>query len=235
MPEFDQNPAINEKMAAHIKELDMERKEKPERIAPIRLADYEVLVASAAENRPHETSEQAELRGATEVAVFGTMLDGLLRGEECARAKWEHINRTPNGSGILSIPGSKTDPLRKTECIYLSKRTMDRLDRLRDLKTALGLPAASEDLVFGLGVRGLRDLIRSACAYAGLEGRFGVGSCRIGMAQELALAGFELSMILRAGRWNHPQMPWYYIRELKAHESAVAKLHRVIANGTHKV
>ena len=80
----------------------------------------------------------------------------------------------------------------------------------------------------------LRNLIRSACAYAGLEGRFGVGSCRIGMAQELALAGFGLAMIIQAGRWTNPKMPLYYIRGLKAHESAVAELHRVIAKGDHK-
>ena len=193
----------------------MERKEKPERLAPIRLADYELLVASAAEKRPHETPEQAELRGATEVAMFSTMLDGLLRGEECARAKWKHINRMPDGSGSLMIPESKTDRFGEDEHIYLSKRTMGWLDRLRDLKEAFGVPAAPEDSVFGLGVHGLSDLIRTACAYAGLEGRFGVGSCRIGMAQEIALAGFGLSMITQAGRWGDPKMPRYYIRQLK--------------------
>ena len=71
---FDPNSAAGEKVADHIKELDMERKEKPEQLAPIRLA---------------------ELRGATDVAMFGMQLDGLLRGNECASDKWKHINRMP--------------------------------------------------------------------------------------------------------------------------------------------
>ena len=65
--------------------------------------------------------------------------------------------------------------------------------------------------------------------------RFGVRSRRIGMAQELALAGFGLSMIMQASRWTDPKMPRYYIRELKVHESAAAELHRMIAKGSHKV
>ena len=174
---FEQNLAASEKVAARIKELDMERKEKPEQLDPIRLADYEVLVASAADKRPHESSEQAELRGATDVAMFGMQLDGLLRGNECASAKWKHINRMPDGSGRLLIPESKSSRFGVGEYTYLSQRTMSWLDRLRDLKVACGLPAGLEDSVLGLGVNGMSNHIRMACAYAGLEGRFGVGSC----------------------------------------------------------
>lgn len=232
---FDQNPAASEKVAARIKELAMERKEKPDQLDPIRLADLEVLVASAAENRPHEKSKQAVLRGATDVTMFGMQSDGLLRGNECASAKWKHINTMPDGSGSLFIPESKTDRFGVGEYTYLSKRTMGWLHQLRHLKEAFGIPAGLEDSVLGLGVNGVSNHIRAACAYAGLEGRFGVRSCRIGMAQELALAGFGLSMIMQAGRWTDPKMPRYYIRELKVHESAVAELHRMIAKGHHKV
>ena len=38
---------------------------------------------------------------------------------------------------------------------------------------------------------------------------------RIGMAQELAVAGFGLVLIMLAGRWDSPGMPARYIRKLK--------------------
>ena len=71
----------------------------------------------------------------------------------------------------------------------------------------------------------------AGCQEAGLEGDFGTHSFRIGIAQELAVAGFGLVLIMQAGRWTSPEMPAYYIRGLKASESAVAELHRMMADG----
>ena len=38
---------------------------------------------------------------------------------------------------------------------------------------------------------------------------------RVGMAQDLAVAGFSLPQIMRAARWTDPKMPAIYIRNLK--------------------
>ena len=78
-------------------------------------------------------------------------------------------------------------------------------------------------------------VVREACRAAGLEGRFGTHSFRIGMAQELLVAGFSLPLIMRAGRWDSPNMPAYYTRGLDGAEGAVAALHRVWAQGGDRV
>ena len=59
-------------------------------------------------------------------------------------------------------------------------------------------------LQFEVEIIGIRFL--KACADVGFEGRFGTHSMRVGMAQELAVAGFGLVLIMRAGRWESPGM-----------------------------
>ena len=58
---------------------------------------------------------------------------------------------------------------------------------------------------------------------------------RVGMAQDLAVAGFSLPQIMRAARWTDPKMPAIYIKNLKASESAVARLHELWAAGGDRV
>jgi hypothetical protein len=47
-------------------------------------------------------------------------------------------------------------------------------------------------------------------------------SLRVGMAQDLTAAGFELSGIMQAGRWKSPEMPARYSARLSAKSGAVA-------------
>ena len=232
---FHMNPAQSRGVASYLKELELDRKERPAQMTPLRLADYDVLVESAAERRPNEGSRSWPLRRATEVALFGTASDGLLRGNECAGARWKHINRMPDGTGSLLLPWSKTDRFGNGEYTYLSRRTLGHLDELRETKAGFGVKVRDDDPIFGMQTATMGERIRASCRYAGLEGSFGVRSFRIGMAQELATAGFGLSMIMQAGRWQDPKMPRYYIRELRVNENAVAELHRMIAEGRHKV
>ena len=49
------------------------------------------------------------------------------------------------------------------------------------------------------------------------------------------MAGFGLVLIMRAGRWDSPEMPAYYIRGLDVDKMAVAELHRVWAQGGDRV
>jgi integrase len=50
-------------------------------------------------------------------------------------------------------------------------------------------------------------------------------SPRVGMAQDLVAAGFELGAIMQAGRWKSPAMVARYTEALAAEEGAVAQLH----------
>ena len=58
---------------------------------------------------------------------------------------------------------------------------------------------------------------------------------RIGGAQELCLAGFELPMIMLAGRWSTVQTVKLYVRNIAVQHSAMARLQRMLLNGEHRL
>ena len=155
----------------------------------------------------------------------------MLRAGEAAEARWAHVSRSPDGSGTVLVPFSKTDVYGEGAVTYISRRIMESLDRLQEFNCAQGLVKADDDRIFRLGTRELGIHVREACSNAGLVGDFGTHSMRIGMAQELTLAGFGLVLIMLAGRWESLGMPAYYIPGQKASESAVARLHRMWNEG----
>ena len=112
---------------------------------------------------------------------------------------------------------------------------MVALDKLSEVRRKQVVVMPKDDRIFQVGSGEMRAMVREACQAAGLEGRFGTHSFRIGMAQELVLAGFGLVLIMRAGRWESPSMPAYYIRGLDVDRMAVAELHRVWAQGGDRV
>ena len=81
----------------------------------------------------------------------------------------------------------------------------------------------------------LEKTIKQAAADAGLEGHYGGHSMRIGGAQELCLAGFELPMIMLAGRWSTVQTVKLYVRNIAVQDSAMAKLQRMLLNGEQRL
>jgi hypothetical protein len=52
-------------------------------------------------------------------------------------------------------------------------------------------------------------------------------SCRVGMAQDLVAAGFDVVAIMQAGRWASPEMVARYTERLHAGRGAVARYHRI--------
>ncbi|CAK0764188.1 hypothetical protein CCP3SC1AL1_3450005 [Gammaproteobacteria bacterium] len=50
-------------------------------------------------------------------------------------------------------------------------------------------------------------------------------SCRVGMAQDLSLAGISTGEIAIAGRWSSEQMPIRYAKKKSLVKGAVAKYH----------
>ena len=229
------NPAIADEVVDYVSDLEVERKEDASQVDPIREADFNAILESSFEPRPRERRSRTELRGALTVSLVRTMFDGLLRGSDARAARWSDLSRSGDGSGSLLLRRSKTDKYGKGERTYVSAVAFEYLDLVRDLRRFHGEGVREDDLVFGLARNKMGSLIRKACADAGLVGRFGTHSMRVGGAQELALAGFPMSMIMLAGRWSSPDMPWYYIRNLKAHESAMAELQRMLATGRHRI
>ena len=87
-------------------------------------------------------------------------------------------------------------------------------------------PELADGSVCGLSDRQIARRLKAACEAAGLSGRFGGHSCRVGMAQDLSAHGAALPELMQAGRWTSAAMPARYTRAQSAARSAVAKYHR---------
>lgn len=233
--EFEPNPARDPVVDRYLKRLKRRRRETASQMDAFREFHYQTLASQVENPLPGEQPHRTELRAATDLAMFGAMFDGMLRATEMAAACWGDLKWFDDGSGRLQVPFSKTDQFGEGECTYLSPRTMQSLDRLRRARRKWGRVKPGDDRILCLGREAVGRHVRAACKVAGLQGRFGSHSMRIGMAQELAVAGFGLTMIMNAGRWDSSDMPAYYIRGLKVPESAVAELHRMLAEGRHRV
>ena len=98
---------------------------------------------------------------------------------------------------------------------------MRYLRDLRDLRN----PETDQAVIFYSDPTTLHHRIRRCAQYAGLKGRYGGHSSRIGQAMDLAQANFSLVQIMNVGRWQSPEMPAYYIRKLEAKRNAVARLY----------
>ena len=197
---------------------------KPARQAdPIRHFEYVRIAEVAQLPRPGETERAAIVRGAFDIALIGCMRDGLLRLDEAWKARWRYLARQRDGTGLLTIPTSKTDPEGKGDLVYVSRSSMDAIDVMRQIRVSLGFDIKADDRIFPLGKERLRARIAKACAAAGLVGNYSGHSCRVGMAQDLAVAGFTDVEIMQAGRWTSISSVARYIRHLRVLDGAVAR------------
>ena len=230
-----ENPVLTGLVDRYLEKLQRRRRERAAQMDPIREVHYQAVMASVKKALVGERSGRAELRAALVVALFSVMFDGMLRAGEAEEARWGDVSLRPDGSGRLYVPMSKTDQFGVGEYVYLSRRSMKALDNLKKVRRKQVVVKAKDDRIFQVGPREMLVMVREACKAAGVEGHFGTHSFRIGMAQELTVAGFGLLLIMRAGRWESPEMPAYYVRGLDVAEGAVAELHRVWARGGDRV
>ena len=170
--------------------------------------DLARIEATARRPRPWETEHQALVRGTTDLAIIGVMRDCLLRVSEADALTWDD----------LTIRRSKTDQEGRGAVGYVTPPTMVWVREMRDLTMA-------GPTLFGISSARIHNRIAEAALYAGLEGRYGGHSQRIGMAQDLGMANVTLPRIMQAGRWKDPAMPAYYIRNQAAGFNAVAQLY----------
>ena len=213
------NPARHRGIQRRLKALARQYPTPPSQVSPIRIRELIMIETVAAIPRPirngMETAEQAELRAATDLAMIGLMRDCLLRRSEAASLTWDHLESIEDGQGVLYISHSKTDPEGIGAYGYVSAQTMQWVRQVREF-------APDREHVLGISPHQIARRIVSAANAAGLQGRYGGHSPRVGMAQDLASAGIELPAMMNAGRWKTPQMPALYIRKLKAKDNAVA-------------
>lgn len=165
-----------------------------------------------------ESAQAAARRGSVDIALVRLMRDAMLRVSECAALTWSDIETVPDGSGRLLIRRSKTDPDGEGAVLFVSAQTVAALASIRN-----GAPASTR--VFELSPNQISLRIKKAALVAGLGDGFSGHSPRVGMAQDLARIGVELTSLMTAGRWRSPAMPAHYTRNETADRGAVAQFY----------
>lgn len=220
------NPARGVRVGDALTSVKRKNPKASRQMSPIREEGFWKIAEVAQLRRPHETERQAIIRGALDIALISLMLDGLLRLIEAACARWADLQEGPDGTGVLNIPRSKNDQEGKGASAFVSEESVVALNVWRDIQRRLGKPAEDGDLIFGLCRNALRYRIKDVCEQAGLVGRFGGHSCRIGGAQDLTEAGATLPELLKEGRWENLRSLYRYIRHLEVFNGPTARLRR---------
>ena len=215
------NPARHILVRNVIRRLHREKGQPPAQMTGLTDEDFARIEVTARRPKAWETERRAYERGTLDLALIGVMRDGLLRAGEAAALRWDDLQEDDDGAGTLYIARSKTDQEGQGAVTYVSHQTMRYLRELRELRD----PETDQAIIFYRDPATLHHRIRKCAQHAGLKGRYGGHSSRIGQALDLALANFSLVQIMNAGRWRSPEMPAYYIRKLEAKRNAVARLY----------
>ena len=209
------NPAQHDGVKMTLRGLNRQHLNRPRQVKGLSALNLASISATAHIPRYREGEAEAKLRGITDLAMIGLMRDSLLRRSEAAEFTWDDLEKEKDGSGRIYIAHSKTDQEGEGAVGYVSPQTMVWLGNMKEL-------ADERDTIIGLCPHQIARRIVSAAAAAGLKGRYGGHSPRIGMAMDLAEANVELPSLMNAGRWKSPDMPAQYIRNLSAGHNAVA-------------
>ena len=108
-----------------------------------------------------ESGERARARGLADSALCAALFYGGLRRSEAAALAWGDVEPEADGSGLLTVRRSKTDPE----------------------------DAGPGDPVFGLSGRQVGRRVAAAAIAAGLGPGYSGHSGRVGLAAELSRAG----------------------------------------------
>ena len=191
--------------------------------APIDASAFERITETAMHPRRTrggrtESALEAEHRALVDVCLIGTMRDAMLRRSEAAALTWADFALTEDGSGTVRIRRSKTDQASEGTVRYVSPEVVECLDAMRTLHRP-----DDADRIFALSPSQICRRIASAAVAAGLVGAFSGHSPRVGMAVDLARAGFGMPMILEAGRWRSERTAMRYVEGVVANRGAVAQ------------
>ena len=219
------NPAQHKTVHAVLQGIRRDNPPANSPMDPITKREFQLIRATALEPEPWETEPQALFRGTTDIALIGTMRDAMLRSDEAEKVLWSHIEEKPDGSGVLHIPRSKTDQAGRGAYVYLSPQTMDDLRAMQKLAYDMVLRTGPEDRIFLMTKSNIHPRISRACAKAGLHGRYGSHSPRIGMAHDLIAGNVSKALVMQSGRWGTESMVVHYTRKLDALRGGVAQWH----------
>ena len=173
--------------------------------------------------------------------------DLLARRSELAALRVEDLKPADDGGATVLIARSKTDQAGQGTYLYLGPVTWAAVqDWLAVVRTTTGAPdgsALTGPLFRAVHVTGrvggamhptnihdrLKALARRAAPRLRRLGvdpeRLSGHSARVGMAQDLVAAGFDLAAIMQAGRWKSSAMVARYTERLRVAQGAIAQYH----------
>ena len=140
-----------------------------------------------------ESKEEARERGLADIALCSVLYYGGLRRSEAAALAWGDVEASADGSGLLWVRRSKTDPEAEGSARYLPRAAMEALEAVRPAETG------PEETVFGLSARQISRRVEGAARAAKLGEGFSGHSGRVGLAAELSRAGASTHEIAAAG------------------------------------
>ncbi len=187
------------------------------------LAELAAIKATACQPRTGrqsgrtESPERARGRGLADSALCAVLFYAGLRRSEAAALAWGDIEASADGTGLLAVRRSKTDPEAEGSVRYLPREAVRALEAIRPED------AGPEDPVFGLSGRQVGRRVAAAALGAGLGEGFSGHSGRVGLAAELSRAGASTHEIAAAGGWQSAGMVIRYTRRETAKRGAVAR------------
>lgn len=214
-----------------LKELAVERamrtirrgRSKPQQRQALRLTHIEKACAAP-------TEDLYELRAR---AMVGVAYSAMLRRSELVGIEVGDLGRRPDGSALIELARTKTDPTGRGQTRYLAPFVMGLVDawlarsRIKSGPLFRGLRTNGKVLTTALHPSQVPAAFRRVARAAGLKGRelerIAGHSVRIGGAHDLVAGGFDLAAIQQAGGWASPAMPAYYARDLLAEQNAMAQ------------
>ena len=155
-----------------------------------------------------------------DLALLAVLRDGLLRRSEAAALTWADVELRENGTALITVRRSKTDPEAEGVTLYIGHQAGEALQAIKPAEELLD----RNTQVFGLAPQQIGRRVTAAAA--GLGDGFTGHSGRVGMAQDLAKTGAELPALMTAGRWKSSTMPARYTERQAADRGAVAKYYQ---------
>jgi integrase len=172
--------------------------------------------------------------------------DLLARRSELAALRVEDLRASTTGGATVRIVRSKTDQEGQGATLYVGPAAWAAVRAWRDAASAAGADMTAGPLFRPVHVTGrvrdrplravdvhdaVRKLARRAApallALGVAPEAVGGHSARVGMAQDLVAAGFDLAAIMQAGRWQSAAMVARYTAAQQAERGAVARFYAV--------
>ena len=222
------DPTDNEGVRRVLKSIARAHGRAAKQAKPLTAEAMAAVRATAATRRPlgnakkQESAEKASWRARMDLALLSVLRDGLLRRSEAAALTWGDVELRENGSALINVRRSKTDPDAEEVTLYIGPQAGQALRAIRPAEELLDRNTP----VFGLSPRQIGRRVDAAARAAGLGEGFTGHSGRVGMAQDLAKTGAELPALMTAGRWKSSTMPARYTERQAADRGAVARYYQ---------